>query len=109
MNQIDYGPLALTSAGGIVLGPDSAAIPSACLGIFTDGDHRFVMSQQSDDLGRFSFHGLPQGSYRLVAMVPGFSPANAKVRVGGAIRRRVLYVHMIVGAIDTSSYVNLKH
>jgi len=42
-------------------------------------------------------------------MVPGFSPANAKVRVGGAIRRRVLYVHMIVGAIDTSSYVNLKH
>ena len=53
----------------------------ACLGLFTDPDHRLVTTGFADASGRFSFNAVSGGRYRLVAGV--WNPAT-----GGRLRRR---------------------
>jgi hypothetical protein len=109
MNQIDPRPIALKSADGVILAPDSEVLPNACIGLFTEDDHLLLRSVTSDSLGKFSLGRIPDGNYRIVVALAGFAPANARVNAGSSIHSRTLYVHMIVGGIDASSYINLKH
>ena len=106
-NQVDYGPLQLGDARGSVLDFQGVDIPKACVGIFTDVDHKLVDMSETDDLGRFSVEKVPKGIYRLVVKYPGFCPANARVRISGE-KGKSAVVHMKAAGIDTCSYVEAK-
>ncbi len=108
MNQIDYGPLALSSKGGIAMDPDGVLVPGVCVGLFKEKDHQLIASEKTNDAGHFEFSGVPTGEYRLVTSADGFPPANAKVRIASGFDHKPLIIHLIPGAIDTTSYVDLK-
>ena len=106
-NQVDYGPLQLGSVRGIAQDFQGVEIPRACVGIFTDADHKLVATGETDDHGRFVLSGVPKGVYRLVVKYPGFCPANALVRISGGKGKSAI-VHMKAAGIDTCSYVEAK-
>ena len=99
-NQVDPEPLSITILSGKVfdeIGEDPvqvhAPIPGACLGLFTETDHRLIASATTDDRGNFRFARVSPGQYRLVARDPQnvFCVANARVRIvdwpgGGALK-----------------------
>lgn len=41
-NQVDYGPLIVQEVTGIITDPQRRAVPQACVGIFTEKDHKLV-------------------------------------------------------------------
>jgi hypothetical protein len=80
-NQTDYGPLVVTVVRGTVQDAEGGPIPKACVGVFTEADHKLVAFTGTDDRGKFELNGLHDGEYRLVAKYEGFCPANAKLRI----------------------------
>ena len=108
-NQVDYGPLRIHHRNGIVIDPDGVRIPSACMGIFSEADHRLVSSTHSNKKGDFEIRNLPDGNYRLVAKYDGFCAANARINVT-AVKRKTgrLIVHVRPGGVDDCSYIEFK-
>jgi hypothetical protein len=107
-NQTDYGPLRVAAVRGIAKDAQGVAIPRACVGVFTEADHKLVASTQTDDSGNFELKDIPAGDYRLVAKYEGFSPANAKLRVERSRGKKTLAVQMRPAGLDTSSFVEVK-
>lgn len=108
-NQTDYGPLRVASIRGIAQDPQGVPIPKACIGAFTETDHKLIAVTQTDDSGKFELKGIPDGEYRLVAKYEGFCPANAKLRIGRRAKsKKPLTVQMRFAGLDTCSYVELK-
>jgi len=108
-NQTDYGPLRIVVVRGIVRDGQRVGIPNACVGVFTESDHKLVVALETDGSGHFEVAGVPKGDYRLVVKYPGFCPANARVRVqAGTQRAKPLAVHMRPAGIDICSYVDRK-
>jgi Carboxypeptidase regulatory-like domain len=107
-NQTDYGPLRVAAVRGIAKDSQGVAIPKACVGVFTETDHKLVASTQTDDNGNFELKDIPAGDYRLVAKYGGFSPANAKLRVERSRGKKTLAVQMRPAGLDTSSFVEVK-
>jgi hypothetical protein len=121
-NQVDPEPLSIRILSGKVfdqIGEDPvqvhAPIPGACLGLFTETDHRLIASAPADDRGNFRFARVSPGQYRLVARDPQnvFCLANARVRIvdwpgGGALKRKHLVVHLRPAGIDSCSYADYK-
>ena len=121
-NQVDPKPLSIRILSGKVfdeIGENPvqvhAPIPGACLGLFTETDHRLVASATADDRGRFRFARVSPGHYRLVARDPQnvFCLANALVRIvdwpgGGALKAKRTIVHLRPAGIDTCSYADYK-
>jgi hypothetical protein len=56
----------------------------ACLGLFTEKDHRLVASAVADEEGHFKFHSVASGRYRLVVR----DPQNAFCLALHALARR---------------------
>jgi hypothetical protein len=84
----------------------------ACLGLFTEKEHRLVASVVADDEGRFNFSSVPPGRYRRVVrdIQNAFCVANMPLRV---IRRtraisKPLVIHMRPPGIDDCSYGDFK-
>ena len=65
-NQVDYGPLVVQDVKGTITDPQQVAVPKACVGIFTEKDHKLVATTKSDADGKFSLQSVPPGQYRLV-------------------------------------------
>lgn len=114
-NQIDPPPLSVRVVAGSVIDQDGYAIPIACLGLFTERDHRLVANIVANEEGNFRFRNIPSGWYRLVVRdeYGGFCAANAKVRAvswprGGIRKRRQIVVHLRPSAIDVCSYADYK-
>jgi hypothetical protein len=103
-NQVDYGPLRVGVAKGRVRDDAGVAIPSVCLGLFSEPDHKLVATTQTDVKGAFRFRHVASSRYRIVAKYEGFCPANAILLVQPTARRS-LRIHMKPAAIDTCSYV----
>ena len=80
-------------------------MPMACVGVFTEPDHKRVAVGKADQRGRFALSGVPAGTYRLVATYPSFCPANQTVRIVGK-RGKTALVHMSVRGIDTCSWID---
>ncbi len=80
-NQTDYGALRLSTVAGTAKDAQGVAIPSVCVGIFTESNHELVAAALADNKGRFELRNIPPGDYRLVAKSEGFCPANARIRI----------------------------
>jgi hypothetical protein len=106
-NQIDYGPLKISSVTGIARDEHGTAVPSVRMLLFTEKEHKMIASATTDDKGMFSFRDIPYGWYRLVTK-SAFCAANVPIEVGH-FGKKQLHLHMIAGAIDTCSYGTLKN
>ncbi len=108
-NAIDYGPLVFRNLSGWAIAPAAAAerISGACLGLFTEEEHRLVAVFETGPDGSFAFAALAPRRYRLVAQCEGLCVANVPLKIvrwpqGGWHRRLVL--HMNVQGIDACSH-----
>src|SRR5436190_2950150 len=70
----------------------------ACLGLFTEKDHRLVATAVADEEGRFKFNSVPTGRFRLVVRDPqnAFCLANMPLHVVAWPRgtTKSLVIHM---------------
>ncbi len=106
-NQIDYGPLIVREVKGVVTDPVDA-VPQACVGIFTEKDHKLVTATESDEDGKFSLQSIPPGRYRLVVKADPLCAANVRLRVvKHQKKKQILQVHMKPRGLDSCSYVDL--
>ncbi len=84
----------------------------ACLGLFTEKDHRLVASAVTDEDGHFRFNSIPAGRFRLVVRDPqnAFCLANMPLRVVAWPRgtTKALVIHMRASGIDDCSYGDFK-
>ena len=84
----------------------------ACLGLFTEKDHRLVATAFADEEGRFKFGSIPSGRFRLVVRDPLnlFCLANMPLQVVKWPRgkARPLVIHMRPAGIDDCSYGDFK-
>jgi len=111
-NQVDYH-LWLRRIRGVAIDDSSTPVPKTCLGIFTEPDHHLFTSVETNDRGRFVFHLIKPGKYRLVAKYDSMGVANVILEVGawpsgGIWRSKLLYVHLRPRGLDTPSFVDLK-
>jgi hypothetical protein len=89
---------------------ETSALPDACLGLFTEKEHRLVAATSSDEKGQYAFGAVPAGEYRLVVHSGPFCVANVRVRVtrGGRAKGKRVVVHMRAAGYDTCSYADYK-
>lgn len=114
-NQVDPGRSTLRVIAGRVVAevgqPARRVGPiPACLGLFTENDHRLVASAVADEEGRFKFKSIQPGFYRLVVRDPqnAFCVANMPLRVIASGRGKLLVIHMRPSGIDDCSYGDVK-
>jgi hypothetical protein len=108
-NQIDYGPLIVRKIQGAITDPQQAAIPKACVALFTEKEHRLVATTQSDEEGKFSLANIPPGRYRLVTKAEPLCAASVPLRVVNRRNtKKVLHVHMKPHSLDSCSYAELR-
>jgi hypothetical protein len=116
-NQVDPKRSDVSSLSGRVISEvgdpakEVGPVP-ACLGLFTEKDHRLVASAVADEEGRFKFESVASGRYRLVVRDPQnlFCVANMPLRVVASLRgtAKSLVIHMRPAGIDDCSYSDFK-
>jgi len=108
-NQIDYGPLRIGRASGVVTDSANVAIPTALILLFTEKDHTLITHSKSKEDGTFDLGQVRGGRYRLVVKFDGFCPANVPVDLKPRGHRSAgVRVHMRPAAIDTCSYGDVQ-
>ena len=116
-NQVDPKHSSVAGISGRVVAesgtpPKQFGPVAACLGLFTEEDHRLIASVIADEEGRFRFDFVPSGRYRLVVRDSQnvFCLANMPLRVvkGPHRRARPLVIHMRAAGIDDCSYGDFK-
>ncbi len=116
-NQVDPKPSSVRGVAGRVImevgNPTKELDPiPACLGLFTEEDHRLVASAVADGEGHFRFKSVPAGRYRLVVRDPQNSlcVANMPLRIVRWPRGKAkpLVIHMRPAGIDDCSYGDFK-
>src|SRR5215470_4758017 len=118
-NLSDPNPLSVRSLTGRVIAEtgdgaqEIGTLPSACLSLFTEEEHRLIATATADQEGRFQFGKVPNGKYRLVVGIGSFCTANVPLQVTGEGRRKVaekrhLVIHIRPGGIDRCSYGDFK-
>lgn len=107
-NQTDYGPLVVQEVKGTITDPERSAVPKACVGIFTEEDHKLVATTESDADGKFSLQRVAPGRYRLVVKADPLCAANVPLQVAQSQKKKqVLRVHMKPRGLDSCSYADL--
>jgi hypothetical protein len=116
-NQVDPERSSVRDISGRVIaevGSPAKEIGSvpACLGLFTEKEHRLVASVVANDEGYFKFNSIPPGKYRLIVRDPqnAFCVANMPLRVvrGPRGTGKTLVIHMRPVWIDDCSYGDFK-
>jgi hypothetical protein len=116
-NQVDPKRSSVRGISGRVIAEvgrpakEIGSVP-ACLGLFTEKDHRLVASVAADEEGRFKFNSVPPGKYRLIVRDSqnSFCVANLPLRVVRWQRGQTkpLVIHMRLPWIDDCSYGDFK-
>ena len=115
-NQVDPRPLKVSRVYGVAkygVGTDDEGIvvsSKVCVGIFSESEHKLLMTTELDTRGEFGFQSLHAGHYRLVAKALGFCSANVPIVITQkrGVKEESLTLHMRVAGIDTCSYGTLK-
>jgi hypothetical protein len=104
-NRIDYKAITLAAVRGKAHDEQGVAIPNVFLGLFTNRDHKLVMTTVSAADGTFEFAAVAPGSYRLVAKYDGLCPANVPIKlVRHASPKSHVDLHMKPRGLDSCSY-----
>src|SRR5215467_11621950 len=107
-NQVTPDALTVCDLKGQVTDETSAPVPQACLGLYTEDEHKLVTSTTSDENGNYKFDRIQPGQYRLVVLSFGFCTANTGIVIAAtcprSIKYKSIYVHMRIRGIDTCSY-----
>lgn len=104
-NQTDYGSLIVQEVKGTVLDPHQSPIRGACVGIFTENEHRLVATIESGEDGGFRLSKAPPGHYRLVVSARPLCVANVPLLVVKRhSKRQQIQVHMKPHGLDSCSY-----
>jgi len=78
----------LGALSGTVMDPSGAAVPNAQLKLYA-ATGEVAATATADDQGRYVFGDVPQGSYRLEAVSPGFNTAVVQdLSLGGGQQQR---------------------
>jgi hypothetical protein len=94
-NPVDPIPLSISLvSGGVIVETgdpggatsESSPITEACLGLFTEKEHRLVATAVVDNKSRFTFDTVPSGNYRLVVRAGPLCVANVPLRVAHSRR-----------------------
>jgi hypothetical protein len=85
-NQVDYGPLkTIGIRGQAVLDNHGfgvrSPVPHACISLFGENNHEWIVTTIADDKGNYSFKGVKPGQYRLVARSNDLYSANVPILV----------------------------
>ena len=118
-NQVDPKPLSvravsgrtISEVGDVGAAQEIGAVAGACIGLFTEQDHRLVATTVADDEGRFQFDEVPAGRYRLIIQVAGLCVANVPLQVVRGSRskeQKRIVVHMRPSGVDSCSYGDYK-
>ncbi len=119
-NQVEPARLSVGLVSGLVIsevGRDATRrevgpVSGACLGLFTEQDHRLVATIMADQQGYFEFSSVPSGQYRLVVQAKPLCLANVRLRVRrrsiSATSKHKLIIHMRAAGIDDCSYGEFK-
>lgn len=118
-NQVDPKPLSvravsgrtISEVGDVGTAQEIGAVAGACVGLFTEQDHRLVATTVANDEGRFQFDEVPAGRYRLIVQVAGLCVANVPLQVVKGSRskdQKRIVVHMRPAGIDSCSYGDYK-
>jgi len=83
-NRVDYGPIKVSHIHGqAILDYDGmhpgSPVAHACLSLFSEKGHKWVIAILADDEGKFSLGSVSPGRYRLVARSPGLCSANVPI------------------------------
>ena len=91
---IDSELVEVAVLAGQVVDPNGESIPgeAVCVGLYSDDGRTYLGSTDVDHNGRFQFHNLKAGTYRVVALVGGLWSPRLRVRVNGESKRSESYV-----------------
>jgi hypothetical protein len=108
-NQIDYGPLRVTSVRGTVKAVDNYPVFQACVGIFTEHGEKLLATGAANEAGDFVIPSLPNGTYRLVLTSKGFCSANVVVVLKNKPHGKKKLIAVVKpSAVDACSYIELE-
>jgi hypothetical protein len=84
-------------------------VPNACVGVFSETDHKLVATGEAGSDGVFEIQNVPNGKYRLIVACEGFCAANVSIilKSRSHVRKR-LVATMKPSAVDVCSYVEWK-
>lgn len=117
-NQVDPAPLVISSVTGMVVDKDNVPIPNACVGLFTEKEHKLIAQSVTNQDGYFEIVSVPSGQYRLVARYSPFCTLNASLKIlkqTGKHKRRLdkqarkrMMLYLVPQSIDSCSYIEYK-
>lgn len=108
-NMIDYGPLRISAVRGIVKDPLGIVIPHACVGVFSESNHKLVAAERVDSEGLFEIPSIPDGKYRLIVAYDSFCAANVSIILRNrAHGKKRLVATMRPSGIDVCSHVEWR-
>ena len=105
-NQIDPPPRHVGTVEGLVKDVNGSDVRKACVGVFTDAEHKLLAATEADDHGRFAVAGLGDGTYRLVISADDLCTANVRIILkNGSRRKKQLIAKMWPRGIDACSWI----
>jgi len=90
-------PLLATTLSGSVFDPAGRPVPGAQVTLLTPLAE--LGQRDADAQGRFTFHGLHPGAFKLVADAPGFATTTADVVIGQDSAPQTVDLHLSVSAV----------
>jgi len=94
------------------IGPDPENYyKGACLGLYTEKEHKLVASTFSGKNGIFDFENIPDGNYRLIITTGFTNAANIPIQLEKSkskSRQKKIMVYLIGNNFAEDSYAKLK-
>ena len=108
-NMIDYGPLRISVIRGSANDIQGFVVPNACVGVFSEMDHKLIATGEAGSDGVFEIRNVPNGRYRLIVACDSFCAANVSIILRNRSRgKKRLVAMMKPRGIDVCSFVEWK-
>jgi Carboxypeptidase regulatory-like domain len=105
-NMVDYGPIKVSGIRGEAVDSNGVRVPTVCMALFGEEDHKFVAAAVTSDDGQFAIPNIKPGKYRLIAKLSPFCTANIPVKVERA-QLGSISVQMRPAGLDSCSFGEL--
>src|SRR5260370_33690106 len=78
-NMIDYGPLRISGIRGFAKDIQGFVVPNACVGVFSEMDHKLIATGEAGYDGVFEIRNVPNAKDRLIVACESFCAANVSI------------------------------